>query len=352
MSWRFGVPGRITFAGLLLGLTLLWPGCGGGETPTLHVYTWSDYIAPEAVSRFETEQGCRIVFDYFDSNESMYAKLKAGATGYDVIVPSSYMVRVMTEQGMLEALDPALLPNLANVDAAFRRLVAEPEMKHSVPYMVGTTGIGYLKSRVPDFKPSWSMFSRAELGRRMTLLNDMRETIGSALKHLGYSLNSTDESQLAQARDLIISWKGNIAKFESEQYKNGLVSGEFLVVQGYSGDIMQVMEENPDIAYAIPEEGTSVYVDELAVPAGAPEPVLAHAFINFLHDPEVAALNTEAVYFLCPNLPSYDLLSEAIRDNPAVVVPHSVLEKCEVVEDLGEGNAKYVQVWDQIKAAE
>ena len=337
---------------LLIGSGLLWCGCGGGQTPLLHVYTWSDYIAPEVVSRFESEQGCRIVFDYFDSNESLYAKVKAGALGYDVIVPSSYMVRIMTEQKMLEPLDHGLLPNLANVDKAFSSLISDPEMKHSVPYMVGTTGIGYLKSRVSDFRPSWSMFARSEYSQRMTLLNDMRETIGSALKNLGHSLNTTDADQLKEARDLIVSWKANIAKFESEQYKNGLVSGEFLLVQGYSGDIMQVMQENPDIAYAIPEEGTSVYVDELAIPAGAPNPALAHAFINFLHDPGVAARNTEAIYFLCPNSPSYDLLPEAIRDNPAIVIPRTILEKCEVVEDLGAENAKYVEAWDQIKAAE
>lgn len=336
------------FALGVLGMVLLLAGCGGGKQ-TLHVYTWSDYIADDVIRRFEQEWDCRVVLDYFDSNEAMYAKLKAGAGGYDLIVPSTYMVKIMANQGMLQELDPGLIPNAANLDPDYLRFRGEEEVRYSIPYMVGNTGIGYLRSRVDEFRPSWTMFAEARLAGRMTLLNDMRETLGSALKTLGYSMNTVNESELEQAERLVLEWKRNIAKFESDQYKNGLVSGEFLLVQGYSGDLMQVMEENSDIEYVIPEEGTSLYIDELAIPAGAPNPELAHRFINFLHEPEVAKINTETVYFLCPNRASYSLLSPEILENPAIFVPSKILERCEIVRDLGEDNAKYTRIWDRIK---
>lgn len=335
----------------LCAAALLVAGCGQRQ-PALHVYNWSDYIKPELVERFEREHGCRVVMDFYDSNEVMYAKLKAGASGYDVVVPTSYMVSIMQAEEMLQPIDHAKVPNLRNIDPDYLKFTMDPDLEYSVPYMVGNTGIGYLASRVPDFEASWKIFDNPAYAGRMTLLNDMREVIGAALKSLGYSLNTTDETQLAEARDVVIGWKRNIAKFESDQYKNGLVSAEFLVSQGYNGDVMQAMEENEDIGYAVPAEGTSLASDDLVILANAPQPDLAHAFINFLHEPDVAAENTDYVWYLCPNLAAYPLMSEEVRDNPSVVLPDELVAKCEVIQDLGEDNAKYIRIWDEIKAAE
>lgn len=320
--------------------------------PVLHVYTWADYIKPELVQRFEAENNCQVTIDTFDSNEAMYAKLKAGASGYDVIVPSSYMVKIMVAQDMLQPLQPGLIPNRSHVDPDYLRIAMDKEMKYSVPYMQTITGIAYLKSKVSGFMPTWAQFDRAGLGGRMTLLNDMRETIGAALKFLGYSLNTTDEAQLAAARDVVIRWKKNLAKFENEQYKTGLASGEFLLVHGYSGDILQVQAENEDIAFAVPIEGTSVACDDLVIPKDAQQVELAHNFINFLHVPEVAAENTEFISYLCPNKTSYALLSEALRTDATLFPPAEIKAKCEVIDDLGADNAKYTRVWDRIKASE
>jgi spermidine/putrescine transport system substrate-binding protein len=196
------------------------------------------------------------------------------------------------------------------------------------------------------------MLDRQDLKARMTMLNDMRETLGAALKFLGYSLNTTSEEELAKARDVVIRWKQNLAKFENEQYKTGLASGEFLLVHGYSGDIAQVQAENEDIEFALPAEGFSVSCDDMAIPANARNVKLAHAFINFLHDPAVAAENTDFIQYLCPNQASYALLSEEIRSNPVIFPPPEMRAKGEVIEDLGEHNAKYTKVWDEIKGAE
>ncbi len=340
---------------LLWSGVMAWAIAGGGcrrAGPVLRLYNWADYIKPELVQRFEREQGCRVMLDTFDSNEALYAKLKAGATGYDLIFPSSYMVAVMRHQGMLQPIRRELIPNLSHLDPAYARYTADERCEYSVPYMMSNSGLAYRRNRVPDFKPTWAMFDRQDLAGRMTMLNDMRETIGAALKFLGYSLNTTNEAELASARDVVIRWKKNLAKFDNEQYKNGIASGEFLVTHGYNGDVLQVMTENEDVAYALPREGVSIACDEMAIPMGAREVELAHAFINFLHDPAIAAENAEFTCFLCPNLASYELLSEEIRHNPAVFLPEDILARSEVIRDLGADNAKYIRVWDQIKAAE
>ena len=286
------------------------------------------------------------------SNEAMYAKLKAGAKGYDLVTPSSYMVSLMDQQGMVRKIRPELIPNRKNIDPEFLKITIDKSMDHSVPYMITVTGIAYLKSRVADVRPTWALFDRQDLKGRMTMFNDMRETLGAALKSLGYSLNSHNPEELDKAKEVVLRWRKNLAKFENEQYKSGLASGEFLLVHGYSGDILQVQKENPDIAFTIPEEGTAISCDDLVIPLGAAQEELAHKFINFLLDAKVAAENTEFVGYLCPNRLSYELLPREMRENPALFMEPSVRSKSEVLDDLGRANELYIRVWDQIKAAE
>lgn len=331
-------------------LAALGTGCQKA-TPTLKIYTWADYIKPEPLQRFEAEHQCKIIIDTFESNESMYAKLKAGAIGYDLVTPSSYFVKIMNDQGLIQPLDHAQLPNLKHIDSDYLKIALDPHMHHSVPYMLTNTGLAHLKSKVKDFQASWKMLDRQDLKGRMTMLNDMRETIGAALKFLGYSLNSRNEKELEAARDVVIRWKKNLAKFEAEQYKTGLASGEFLLVHGYSGDILQVQKENKDIEFSIPAEGTSVACDDLVILKNSAQVRLAHSFINFLHEPEVAAENTNFISYVCPNQTSYPRVDEALRNNPAIFLAPELRAKCEVIEDLGPDTAKYTKIWDQIKAA-
>jgi len=335
---------------LALGATVVMAHCGKSP-PVLHIYTWADYFKPALVARFEKDYRCRLVFDTFDSNETMYAKIKAGAGGYDLLTPTSYMASLMHSQGMLLELDRSRLPNLVHVDLEYLDLAIDKNMDYSVPYMVVNTVIAFLGSRVDDFEPTWAIFDRAELKGRMTMLNDMRETIGAGLKFLGHSINTTDVRELDAAKEVVIRWKKNIAKYENEQYKTGVASGEFLVVQGYSGDILQVQKENPDVQLAVPREGTVISVDDLVIPLGAGEVGLAHAFINFLHQPAVAAENTTFLMYLCPNKDAYPLLPEDLLRNPAVFLEPEIRARSEVIADLGEANSLYVKVWDKIKAA-
>ena len=347
-NWRNSCFSALT---MVLLLSLFFVSCGQKKRE-LNVYTWADYFKPELIERFERENNCRIVIDTFDSNEAMYAKLKAGAKGYDLVTPSSYMVSLMDQQGMVRKIRPELIPNRKNIDPEFLKITIDKSMDHSVPYMITVTGIAYLKSRVADVRPTWALFDRQDLKGRMTMFNDMRETLGAALKSLGYSLNSHNPEELDKAKEVVLRWRKNLAKFENEQYKSGLASGEFLLVHGYSGDILQVQKENPDIAFTIPEEGTAISCDDLVIPLGAAQEELAHKFINFLLDAKVAAENTEFVGYLCPNRLSYELLPREMRENPALFMEPSGRSKSEVLDDLGRANELYIRVWDQIKAAE
>lgn len=332
-------------------VSVMFCGCGQPK-PILHLYNWSDYIDPEVVSEFEKKFNCRVVTDTFDSNESMFAKLKAGATGYDIVFPSSYMVRVMHEQGLLQEIDVSKIPNLANIDKGYDSVIADPSYKIGVPYMISNAGIAYNKDRCPDFEPTWKMFGNAKYNRACTLLNDMRETIGAALKSLGYSFNTTNEAEVAEAADLVIEWSKNIAKFDNELYKNGIASGHFVFVHGYNGDLGQVIDENENIVYALPKEGVSIACDEMVILRSAKEVELAYAFINFVHDAAVAARNMEYTCFLCPNVKSYELLPEEVRSNEAIFIPENIRDKSETIRDLGENNRIYIKAWDRIKAAQ
>lgn len=318
---------------------------------TLHVYIWADYIKPELVERFERDHDCAIVIDTFDSNESMYAKVRAGAAGYDLIVPSSYMVSLMSQQGLLSDLDSTKLPNRVNIDPEVLAKLDDRVMKHSVPYATSYGVLAFRKDRVKDAKPTWAMLDRVDLKQRMCLLNDMRETMGAALKFLGYSINTRDEVQLSKAGDVVASWKKNITKFDNEQYKTAIDSGEFFLVHGYSGDLFQVVAENDRVGILVPLEGAVMACDELVIPASARNPGLAHELINFLLDPQVSSENMEWTGYVCPNREAMKHVSTAFLQNPAVAIPHEVLAKCEVIQDLGADLPKYTKVWDQIKAA-
>ncbi|MDR2462268.1 MAG: spermidine/putrescine ABC transporter substrate-binding protein, partial [Verrucomicrobiales bacterium] len=300
---------------LALTVTLILSGCNKPKNK-LYIYTWAEYIEPGLVAEFEKQHDCEVIIDTFDSNESMHAKLKAGAAGYDLITPSSYMVEILVKENLIDRLDHSLLPNLKNIDAEYLvKFALDPKMEFSVPYMLSSTGIGYSKSKVPDFKPTWHMFENAKYSKRMMLFNDMREVLGAALKTLGYSLNTTNAKEIEQAKELVLKWKKNLAKFDSESYKPSLASGESLLAQGYSGDVLQLTADNDDMGYAIPDEGTSFACDDWIVPREAKHKALAYAFINFIHEPANAAKNMQFVNYWCPNTPAYELLPDDLRND-------------------------------------
>ena len=340
-------------AGVALACGVL-AGCGPAKEE-LHIYTWSDYIAQDVIKQFEAKTGCRVIVDTFDSNEAMYAKLKAGSTGYDIIMPSSYQIQLMARNKMIQKLDHAKLPNVrANFDKNYASSILDPTFAYSVPYAVTYTGFAYRKDKVGDAPiDSWRVFETAALKGRMSLMGDMRETIGGALKFLGYSLNSDNPAEIDKAVDVVVGWKRNIAKFDNEQYKSAVASGEWFVGHGYSSDTIQIMLDDEKVGFSLPKEGYTIAFDEMVVAADSTHVDLAHAFIDFCYDPDVAAANMTEVCAPMPVAPAFAKLDEKLRK--LVVLDAETLQRGEVLKGFDEGSAThqlYVKAWDKIKATD
>ena len=335
-----------TLAGASVALSLLIAGCGPSK-PELHVYTWSDYIDEELVAQFEAQNNCRVIIDTFDSNEFMYSKVKAGAKGYDVIIPTSYMAKLMYEQKLVQKLDLTKIPNAKFIEQRYlKNLAFDKNMEYSIPYMLGYTCVAYNKQKLGKIDNSWNVFSRADLKGRMTLLDDMRETIGAGLFFTGSKINTIDDASLEKAKKQIIEWKKNLAKFDNEVYKIGITSGEFFVVQGYSGDLLQVISEAKHLDIMIPREGVSISCDDMVIPTSAPQKELAYKFINFITEPKNAAKNMAFTCFFAP-VPEAKKYAKDIDFN--IVFPEVLYTTGQLIQDMGENNKKFQDVWNEIK---
>lgn len=326
------------------------------EKTVLHVYNWEDYINPELIEQFENENNCKVYVTTFDSNESMLSKLLVGVTGYDIIFPSSYVIPLLIENNLIQKIDITLLPNVTNnFDNTYLKFINDPNMTYSVPYAFSMTGLAYLKNKMPKnfiHHDSMEIIKDPAFKGRICLLNDMREIIGIALKHNGYSLNSTNCVELEKALNTAIEWKKHVVKLDNEQYKTGLASGEFLCVMGYNSDILQIMEENneKDLYFFIPENGSSCCFDEMVIPKGAKNVALAHKFINFLYDAKNAAKNINYIYTILPNKGMIPLLDNELRQNQLIFPPQKFLDRLELINHLGDGLQLYSQYWDKFKS--
>ena len=333
--------------------------CEEGQTDgDLNLYNWSEYIDPDLVSAFEEEYGVTVTEDNYDSNEAMQPIISAGGSGYDVIVPSDYMVSIMIESGDIIELNKDAIPNVDNLDPDFATgLPFDPDAKYSVPYQWGTTGLGVdLGVTGEDIPQTWGLVFDADLveqygaGGAITLLNDPRETMGAALKYLGYSLNSTSEDELAEAQELVADAQANVAAYDSDQYDELLASGESVVAHGYSGNFIVQFDEadDPDqYTYFVPEEGGTRWVDNMAVPKDAPHPCTAHTFINFLLDAENGAALTNWNYYASPNAASVEFIDAEVLEDP-VVYPEDT-STLEFIADTGEFETNYSDAFTAAK---
>jgi spermidine/putrescine transport system permease protein len=336
-----------------LGLALLGAPFLAGRAPaaraeTLNLYIWSNYIAPETLRRFEERHGVRVNLDLYDTNEALLAKVQAGNVDYDVLCPSNYSIQILLAQGLLRPLDHSRLPHLTNLDPAFVDRPHDPGNRYSVPYFWGTAGIAYRKSRVGTVD-SWAALWDPRYRGRILMLDDARETFGAALKRLGKSLNTTDPATLAEAQRLLAEQKPLVRAYNSSNFEDVLLSGDVWLAQGWNGQFARAMEQDPDIAYVIPKEGSSLFLDSLVIPAGAPHPELAHAFLDFVLEAEVAAEICRTMRYSSPNRAALALLPEAVRSQPAIFPPPDVLSRTELIEDLGEATVLYDRLWTEVK---
>jgi len=355
------------FASIMV-LALLLAACGGdegggsdstsaegGESPAgatgadcavdqvdgdLNFYNWSDYMDPELVTAFEEQYSVDVVEDFYESNEALLAQMQAGAV-YDLIVPSDYMVGIMIETGLLAPLNKTAVPNVANLEARFTELPYDPGNEYSAAYLFGTTGLGVNVSVVgEDFPRSWDLLFDPELTADfpggVSVLNDPREAMGAALKNLGYSLNDTDLAHLQEASDLVSAGMGGIATFDSDQYSESLVAGEVSVSHGYSGNMITDIgnAENPDdFEYILPEEGATLWIDNMTVPANAEHPCTAFTFMNYMLAPENGAAVTNYIYYGTPNEAAMEFVDQEVIDFYA---PTFEAEGLEIIEDTGD----------------
>ncbi len=328
---------------ILMALLLLLGGCG---TEKLYIYNWTYYIPDQVIKDFETRYKVKVVYDVYSSNEEMFAKLRAGGKGYDLVFPSGDFVKIMIHEKMLEPLDKKKIPNTKYLDSAIlSKINYDAGGRFSVPYMVGAAGIAVNKEKVKDFDKSSSIFNRSDLRGKMTLLDDMREVTGLALKSLGYSVNSTHDEELEQAKSVILRWKENILKFDAEAFAKGFASGEYWVVQGYAENIFLELDDaqKQRVEFFIPKEGSPMYIDNMVMLKTARHKELAYQFINYIHEPEVFS---KIVSFL--RLPSLNTdARKFVTKSPIYQIEDLV--PCELKEDLGADLVKFNKIWGQVR---
>ena len=323
----------------------------GAEEKIVNVYNWDTYIGDTTLDDFTDKTGIEVRYDLYANNEELFAKLKEGNPGYDVIFPSDYMIETMLAVDLLEPLDHSKLSNFENIDPNFRNPAFDPGLAHNVPYMWGTIGIGYRKSKVQT-PTSWGdILDSDKYSGRIALLADQRAVLGLALKYLGYSMNSTTESEVHAARDLIIKQKPHLKAFAPDEGQNMLIAGDVDIVMEWNGDILAVIEEDDDLSYVVPNEGTMVWMDGVAIPKGAPHPENAHAFIDFLMDAEVNAAIANTIHYATGNAAARQYVDVEDLANPAIYTPDDVVAKSESLVDVGDHARLYDEAWTAIQAA-
>ncbi len=318
-------------------ITLAAAGAVQAQDNVLHIYNWSDYIAEDTLQKFTDATGIEVTYDVYDSNEVLEAKMLAGSSGYDVVVPTSDFLQRQIAAGVYQPLDKSKLPNLANMDPALMAGAAayDPGNEHAVIYMWGTTGIGYNTKAVAerlgaDYKvDSWSLIFDPEISAKLadcgiSLLDAPTEMIPAAMNYLGLDPNSTDKADLEAGAALLETIRPNIRYFHSSQYISDLANGDTCVAVGWSGDVFQAQaraaeaDNGVEIAYVIPKEGALQWFDMLAIPADAPHPDLALKFINFIMDPQITADITNYVWYANGNAAATPLVDPDITADPGI----------------------------------
>ncbi|HDR04443.1 MAG TPA: spermidine/putrescine ABC transporter substrate-binding protein [Candidatus Marinimicrobia bacterium] len=333
---------------LLLPIVMVLSSCGS-KLPELHIYNWDDYIEKSILKEFEKEYNCRIIYDTFASNEDLLAKFQAGAKGYDVIFPSDYMVNTLASQDMLYPIQHDKIPNLKYLDEQFSNPPYDPGLMYSIPYTYGFSGIGYDTDAFDNELNSWKIFWDAAYNDRMILLDDMREVFGIAFKILGYSINDTDPKHLAEAAELLKEQKKYLRKYDSAMSKNLLLSGEVALIHHWSGDVYQLIEEDGRIAFSIPEEGSVLFTDCMAIPKTAQNLELAEKFIDFILRPEISARIINTIWYPMPNTKALELIDPEIRSDENIFPPAEVIKRSEFLQDLGEYTSVMEKVWTELK---
>ena len=342
---------------LILCILIAFSACAMGSASAsgaeLTVFNWFDYIDPAVIDLFEEETGITVKYVNFTTNEEMYTKLEAGAGTYDVIFPSEYMIERMIAHDMLEELDLSAMPNFANVMDRLKDPSYDPGNKYSVPYMWGTLGYLYNSEMVDEELTSWSALFDEKNAGNVIMMNSMRDTIGIALKYLGYSMNTRSEAELNEAKDLLIKQKQDKIQcgYLLDETKDKMVGGEAAIGVVYSGDAQYAIEKNENLVYVVPEEGSNIWVDGMCIPKGSKNVEGAMKFIDFMCREDVAAMNFDYIYYCSPIQAVVDGLDEEEAAQSTINPSEDVVSRCEYFNDVEDCMSLYENVWMEIRLA-
>lgn len=340
---------------LLLGLLLL-TGCQSstGENGEVIVFNWGEYIDPEALTLFEEETGIKVVYEEFDTNETMYPKVEAGASAYDVICPSDYMIQKMIDNDLLTEINFDNIPNIKNIGQQYLEQSREfdPENKYSVPYCFGTVGILYNKTMVSDPVESWSILWDEKYADNILMQDSVRDAFMVALKRNGYSMNTLNESELQAAKDSLIEQKPLVQAYVIDQVRDKMIGDEAALGVIYSGEAIYTQRENENLEYVIPKEGTNVWIDSWVIPKNAPNKENAEKFIDFMCREDIALMNFEYITYSTPNVAAQALIEDEEIKNSKIAFPDlSQYENLETFQYLGsEGDELYNRLWKEVKS--
>lgn len=328
-------------------------GCGSSKNSkeVLNIYNVGDYIDESLLDKFTEETGIEIVYETYDTNEALYQKLKNKSANYDLIFPSDYMAQKMIKEDMLYELDYSNIPNIKNINPDFKNQTYDPQDKYTVPYMWGTFGILYNKTLVDEPVESWDILWNPKYEGEIQMLDSVRDTFGIALKKLGYSLNSTNIDEIKKAEEELKKQKPIVQAYVNDDGKDRIVNDEASMGIVYSGDALTLIDQNENLDYAIPKEGTNKWIDVMAIPKTAENKKEAEQFINFMLDAQNAKINTEYIEYSTPNLAAYELLDEEVKNNPIAYPSDEVLENTESFVDLDkEVLEMYDDAWIRVKS--
>jgi spermidine/putrescine transport system substrate-binding protein len=348
---------------------LLLAACGASQSVTpgasatlgpmeaaLSIYNWDQYLSPDTLTQFKAKYpNLQVSTATYASNEDMLAKIEAGAKGYDIVVPTGYMVQIMIQKNLLRPIDKSALPNFSHIDQRFSNPGYDPGAKYSVPKDWGTTGFGYRTDKITNGFTTWKAFfgNAAQYGGKVSVLDGATEVVGMALKANGFSYNSDNDSELSKARDTLLAFKPHVKTITSTDYKSLLSKGDIWYAMGWNGDFEAILGQTPapPVKYVVPSEGAELWVDTWAILKSAPHPTAAHAFINFLLDPKVEAQEISLTYYAQPSTDALQYIPDSIKNDPIVYPSAETLKPLETRKATPKGQKARDQIFTEFKAA-
>ncbi|NLK22385.1 MAG: spermidine/putrescine ABC transporter substrate-binding protein [Epulopiscium sp.] len=344
--------GFITF--LLFSIATVLSSCttsdSTGNKTVLNIYNWGDYIDEDVIKGFENKYGIKVNYDTFATNEDMYVKIKSGGSNYDVIFPSDYMIEKMINENLLQKIDLNNISNYDLIDSQFKNLDYDPNNEYSVPYMWGTVGILYNKTMVDEPIDSWDILWDKKYAKQIFMLDSQRDSIGVALKKLGFSFNTREVSELEQAKQALIEQRPLVLAYVGDEVKDKMIGEEAAFAVVWSGDAVYCKRENPNLEYVIPKEGSNFWFDAMAIPSSAKNKEEAEMFINYLCETDIAFANTNYIGYSTPHIAAKEMLEEDILYDRAAYPLEEDIAHCEIFKDLGGFVKEYDRIWTEIMA--